>query len=150
VTPSLVFNDAARAIEFYKAVFGAKELMRFPGPGGKIMHAELEIGDSRLMLCDEFPERGVRSPQTIGGSPVSFYVYVKDADAIFNKAIAAGAKETQPLTDMFYGDRAGCVTDPFGHIWYISMHKEDVSAEELQRRAAAMMSGGAQAATAGS
>jgi PhnB protein len=137
VTPYLIVNDGARAIEFYKKAFGATELLRFPRPDGKLMHAEMQIGDSRIMLADEYPERGARSPQSIGGSPVTFHVYVEDVDTTFDQAIAAGAKETRPVMDQFYGDRTGGVTDPFGHTWHLATHKEDVSPEEMQRRAAA-------------
>lgn len=136
-TPYLIARDAARAIEFYKKAFGATELMRMADPSGKVKHAEVKIGDSPIMLADEFPEMGARSPQSFGGSPVSIYLYVEDVDVTFSQAIAAGAKELQPLKDQFYGDRSGGVTDPFGHVWYIATHKEDVSPEELGKRAAA-------------
>ena len=143
ITPHLIIRDAARAIEFYKQAFGAKEIARMPGPDGKsIMHAEIQIGDSRIMLADEAPERDIRSPQTLGGTPVSIMLYVDDVDARYNKAIAAGAKELRPVKDQFYGDRSGCITDPFGHQWTIATHKENVSAEEIDRRMAAMMKQG--------
>ena len=137
-TPYLIVKDAAGALEFYKKALGAKELMRFPGPGGRVVHAEIKIGDSPIMLADEHPEMGARSPQAFGGSPVSICLYVEDVDARFNQAIAAGAKAVRPVKDQFYGDRSGTLTDPYGHTWTISTHKEDVSEEEMQRRMAAM------------
>jgi len=137
VTPYLVVKGGARALDFYKQAFGAKELFRFPGPGGKIMHAEIKIGDSPIMLADEFPEMGATSPESLGGTPVGIMLYVENVDALFNKAVAAGAKVSRPVIDQFYGDRSGTVTDPFGHKWTIATHKEDVSPEEMQKRAAA-------------
>lgn len=137
VTPHLITKNAARALEFYKKAFGATELMRHGGPQGKIMHAEIKIGNSIVMLADEFPERGAVSPGTTGGCPVTFYVYVEDVDAVFAQALAAGAKQKEPVTVEFYGDRRGGVTDPFGHIWYIATRVENVSPEELSKRAAA-------------
>lgn len=139
VTPYLIADDAAGAIEFYKQAFGATELMRLAAPGGRVGHAELRIGDSRIMLADEFPDMGARSPKAIGGSPVSLHLYVEDVDATVRQAIAVGAKELRPVKDQFYGDRLGSVEDPFGHVWHVSTHKEDVPAEELERRAAAAM-----------
>jgi PhnB protein len=136
-TPYLIIKDAARAIEFYKKAFGATELMRMAQPDGRIGHAEIRIGDSPIMLADEFPEMGHRSPQSLGGSPVSILLYVEDVDALFNQAVSAGAKVERPVQDQFYGDRIGGVTDPFGHIWYIATHKEEVSPEEMRKRAAA-------------
>jgi len=138
LTPYLVVNGAARALEFYKQAFGATEVARMPGPGGKIMHAEIKIGDSHLMLADEFPEMDARSPQTIGGTPVGLMLYFEDADAVFARAVSAGAKVLRPVQDQFYGDRSGTVADPFGHKWTISTHKEDLSMEEIQKRAAAL------------
>lgn len=138
VTPYLVVNGGASALEFYKKVFGATELTRFDGPDGKLAHAEIRIGDSIVMLSDEFADRGFRGPQSIGGSPVGLMVYVDDCDKMFNRAIAAGATVKKPLEDQFYGDRSGTLVDPFGHLWTIGTHKEDVSPEELQRRMAAM------------
>jgi PhnB protein len=135
-TPYLIVNGAAQALEFYKKAFGATEMMRFPGPGGKIMHAEIKIGDSPIMLADEAPEMGARSPKTIGGTPVSLLLYVEDVDAWASKAVAAGAKVQRPVQDQFYGDRTGTFEDPFGHVWSIATHKEDVSLEEMQKRAA--------------
>jgi PhnB protein len=138
-TPYLIVKGAGDALEFYKKALGATEIMRFPGPDGRVMHAEIKIGDSMLMLADENPAMGARSPKTLGGSPISIMLYVEDADARFNQAVAAGAKVVRPLMDQFYGDRSGIVEDPFGHSWSISTHKEDVPAEEMQRRAEAFM-----------
>lgn len=135
VTPYLCVNDGAAAIEFYKRAFGAQELFRMQLPDGKISHAELQIGDSRVMLAGEFPEMNFRSPKTLGGSPIMMHLYVEDCDAWFNRAVEAGAKVTRPLADQFYGDRGGMVEDPFGHSWYLSTHVEDVSEEELKERA---------------
>ena len=142
VTPYLIIRDAARALEFYKKAFGATELMRFPAPGGKIGHAEIKVGDGVVMLADESPEMGHKSPQTLGGSAITLMFYVPDVDAQFAKAVAAGGTVKQALKDQFYGDRSGTITDPFGHIWTIATHKEDVSPEEMQRRMAAMPSSG--------
>jgi PhnB protein len=136
-TPYLIVDDAAAAIEFYKKAFGATELMRMPKPNGKIGHAEIKIGDSPIMLADEAPEVGARSPRTIGGSPVSILLYVDDVDSTFTKAVNGGAKVQRPVADQFYGDRTGGVEDPFGHLWYIATHVEDVSPEEMKKRAAA-------------
>jgi PhnB protein len=138
VTPYLIVDGADRAIEFYKQAFGAKERMRFPMPGGKVGHAELEIGDSLVMLADEAPDMGYVGPKSAGGTPVSLMVYDVDVDARVAQAVAAGAVVTREVKDEFYGDRIGTVTDPFGHIWSIATHKEDVSAEEMQRRMAAL------------
>jgi len=138
VTPYLIVSNAAKAIDFYKQALGAKELMRIAAPGDKVGHAELQIGDSRLMLADEYPQMGARSPESFGGSPVTLALYVEDVDAVFNRAVAAGAKVLKPLQDQFYGDRSGTFTDPSGHNWTVATHKEDVSPEEIQRRAAAM------------
>ena len=137
-TPYLIVRDGARAIEFYQQAFGAVEIMRFRAPGGKIGHAEFKIGDSPIMLADEWPECDARSPQTIGGTPVGLLLYVEDCDAVFDRAVAAGAKVFMPVKDQFYGDRSGTVIDPFGHKWTIATHKEDIPLEEMQRRAAAM------------
>jgi PhnB protein len=137
VTPYLVVRDAARAIDFYKRAFGAKELFRMPAPGGKIGHAELQIGDSRIMLSDENPQMGAKSPQALNGSPVGLFLYVEDVDGFYKQAVAAGAKQTQPPQDMFWGDRYGRLQDPFGHDWSVATHKEDVAPEELSKRAAA-------------
>jgi len=142
VTPYLIIRDAARALEFYKKAFGATELMRFPGSGGTIGHAEMKIGEGVVMLADESPEMGHKSPQTLGGTATTLLFYVADVDAQFAKALAAGATVKQALKDQFYGDRSGTITDPFGHIWTIATHKEDVSPEEMQRRMAEMQSNG--------
>ncbi len=139
VNPYLCVDDAARAIEFYKEAFGATERMRMEAPGGKIGHAELRIGDSVVMLADEFPEMNFRSPQSIGGAGVQFYIYDEDVDARVERAVAAGAKLTRPVKDEFYGDRSGGVEDPFGHHWYISTHIEDPTPEEIKQRLEAEM-----------
>ena len=136
-TPYLIIKNAADAIEFYKKAFGATELFRIDQPDGKIGHAEIKIGDSPIMLSDEFPEMGHRGPQSLGGSAVSLMLYVEDVDAVVNRATTAGAKLDRPVEDKFYGDRAGSLTDPFGHIWHIGTHKEDVSPQEMEKRAAA-------------
>ncbi len=141
-TPYLIIGGAGDAIEFYKKAFGATELFRFPTPDGKIGHAEIKIGDSPIMLADEYPEMGYKGPQSLGGSPVSMMIYVEDVDTIFNQAVAAGATVKEAVTDKFYGDRLGTVADPFGHVWHISTHKEDVSIEEMQKRAQAAHGGG--------
>lgn len=137
VNPYLCVSDAARAIEFYKEAFGATERMRMEAPGGKIGHAEIVIGDSIIMLADEHPELNFRSPKTLGGPSSHFMIYVEDVDARIEQAVAAGAKLVKPVKDEFYGDRSGSVEDPFGHLWYISTHMEDVSREEMERRVAA-------------
>lgn len=137
VTPYLALKQAADAIEFYRRAFGAKERMRMPGPDGKIGHAELEIGNSVIMLADEYPDMDFRGPASIGGTSVTLHLYVPDVDATFSKATAAGAKPVRAVEDQFYGDRAGSVRDPFGHVWHIATHKEDLSPEELRRRAEA-------------
>jgi len=137
ITPYLMVQDAAGAIEFYKKVFGATERLRLPAED-RIAHAELEIGDSVIMLADECPERNALSPQSVGGTPVCLHLYVKDCDDVFASAIAAGAKEIRPVENQFYGDRSGMFTDPFGHKWNVATHVEDVSPEELQKRMAAM------------
>jgi len=142
VTAYLIVDGAAKALDFYQRVFAAKERMRMPGPGGKIGHAEIAIGDSVVMLADEHPEMGARSPRAIGGSPVSIMVYVPDVDATVKAAVGAGAKLVHPVEDKFYGDRSGAIEDPFGHQWHISTHKEDVPPEEIARRAAAMAKAG--------
>jgi len=136
-TPYLIIKDAAQAIEFYKKAFGATEVMRFAQPDGRIGHAEIKIGDSHIMLADEFPEMGARSPQSLGGSPVSILLYVEDVDAQAKQAVAAGAKVVRPVKDQFYGDRSGSFEDPFGHQWHIATHVEDVAPDEMHKRAAA-------------
>jgi PhnB protein len=137
VTPYLYAKGASQAIEFYKKAFSATERMRITAPDGRVGHAELQIGDSIIMLADEFPEMDVRSPKTLGGSPVSIHLYVEDVDAVFRQAVAAGAIEKRPVADQFYGDRQGGIEDPFGHMWWISTHKEDLSMDEIKKRAAA-------------
>jgi PhnB protein len=139
VSPYLFIRGAAQAIDFYKQAFDASERMRMPGPNGKIMHAELQIGDSMVMLADEFPEMSALSPETVGGTPVMIAIYVDDVDATFNRAIAAGAKPLRPVANQFYGDRSGSLVDPFGHKWNLATHVEDVSHEEMTRRTEAMM-----------
>ncbi|HET8563976.1 MAG TPA: VOC family protein [Candidatus Binatia bacterium] len=139
-TPYLSVKEAARAIEFYKKAFGAREVMRMPQPDGKIGHAEVRIGDAPIMLADEFPEMNFRSPQSIGGTPVNIVVYVQDVDALVKQAEAAGAKVLKPPADQFYGDRMAWLEDPFGHSWSFATHIEDVSPEEMQKRAAAQHS----------
>ncbi|TMB21146.1 MAG: VOC family protein [Deltaproteobacteria bacterium] len=141
-TPYLCCKDAARAIEFYKKAFGATEAMRLSEPGGRIGHAEIRIGDAPIMLSDEYPEMDVRSPQSLGGSPVLIHLYVDDVDALASRAVAAGAKLLRPVADQFYGDRSGTLTDPFGHRWMIATRKEDVSAAEMQKRYDALMKTG--------
>jgi PhnB protein len=136
-TPYLIIKGAAKAIEFYKKAFGAAEMMRMTQPDGRVGHAEIKIGDSPIMLADEFPEMGARSPQSLGGSPVSILLYVQDVDALTSSAIAAGAKVIRPVKDQFYGDRSGSLEDPFGHQWHIATHVEDVAPEEMKKRAAA-------------
>ena len=143
VTPYLILDDATRALEFYKKALSAVELMRMPAPGGKIGHAEIRIGDSPVMLADEDPNMGQKSARTIGASPISLMVYVEDVDARVAQAVAAGAKLTRPVADQFYGDRTGGIEDPFGYHWYIATHVEDVPSDELEKRAAKAMSGGA-------
>ena len=138
VTPYLTVTDSARAIDFYKRAFGAEELYRVDGPDGKVAHAEIRIGDSIVMLSDEMPGWS-RSPQSLGGTPVNIFLYVKDVDGVFNRAVVAGAKVAMPVSDMFWGDRYGQVTDPFGHSWSLATHKEDVPLEELRERTKAAM-----------
>lgn len=133
-TPYLIVNGAADAIEFYKKAFGATELFRMAGPDGKIGHAEIKIGNSPIMLADEFPEMGARSAKTLGGSPMFLMLYVENVDALVAQAVAAGAKEVRPLQNQFYGDRSGTFEDPFGLSWTLSTHVEDVPPEEMQRR----------------
>lgn len=137
VTPYLCVSGCAEAIEFYKKAFEATEVSRMPDPSGKIGHAEIKIGESMIMLSDEFPELGVLSPKTIGGTPVALMLYFQDVDAVGARAIAAGARLTRAIEDQFYGDRSGKLEDPFGHVWWIATHIEDVSQEEMEKRAAA-------------
>jgi PhnB protein len=140
VTPYITVKGAAQAIDFYKRAFGAEEVERVPGPDGKsVMHAEVKIGDSIVMLSDEFPQAGSRSPQTLGGSTGYLFLYVPDVDAAFKRAVDAGAKPTMPLADMFWGDRFGKVADPFGHEWGLATHQEDLTPEEIHKRGQAEM-----------
>jgi PhnB protein len=139
VTPYLAVEDAARAIEFYTRAFGAKEAVRMDAPGGKIGHAELEIGDSRIMLSDPFPQASTKPPKELGGTSFSVMMYVEDVDAAFKRAVDAGATVSMELADMFWGDRFGTVTDPFGHSWSLATHVEDVPPEEMAERAKAAM-----------
>lgn len=151
VTAGLTVRDAAAAIEFYKKALGAQELMRMPMPDGKIGHAELKIGDSIIFLNDEFPQMGHKSPQTLGGASGSIYLYVEDVDKAFKRATDAGATTKMPIADMFWGDRYGQVVDPFGHVWGLSTHVEDVSPAEMEKRSkewAAQMAEQAQKKTA--
>ena len=140
LTPYLIVDGAADALEYYKKAFGAIELFRM-AHGDKIGHAEMKIGDSPFMLGDSQPEMGYKGPKAYGGSPVGLMIYVDDCDAIFKQAIDAGGTEVKPLQDQFYGDRSGTLTDPFGHVWTVSTHKEDVSSEEIEKRLAAMAKG---------
>lgn len=141
ITPYLIMADAAGAIEFYKKAFGATEKLRLDGPGGTIMHAEIQIGDSVVMMSNEHPDMGFKGPHSYGGTPVSLLIYTEDCDQMFAQAIAAGAKEMKPLQDQFYGDRSGTVTDPYGHVWSIATHKEDLTQEQIDERFAKMMKG---------
>lgn len=139
ITPYITVRSAVAALDFYKTAFGAVEIMRFEMPGGGVAHAEIQIGDSKVMLGDENPDFGNKSPQTLGGTPGGLCIYVADCDAVFAKALAAGATVMKPMADQFYGDRSGTVIDPFGHAWTIATHKEDVSIDEMKARLAAMM-----------
>ena len=141
VTPYLFVDGAGAAIDFYCSVLGARERMRMPGPGGRVFHAELELGDSMIMLGDQNPEGGVLGPHAIGGTPVMVHVYVEDADGVFERAIAAGAKALRPVEDQFYGDRSGRFEDPFGHRWDVATHVEDVEPDEMEKRVAAIGGG---------
>jgi PhnB protein len=142
VTPYLIVRDALRAIDFYKQVFGATEVLRLLYPDGRVAHAELAIGQGFVMLAEEMDAMGYRGPQSLGGTPVSLLVYVPDVDAAFARAVAAGATAQRPVADQFYGDRSGTLVDPFGHVWSIATHQEDVSAAEMARRMQAMTSTG--------
>jgi PhnB protein len=144
VTPYLTVNDGGRAIDFYKRAFGAQEIARMQGPDGKVGHAELRIGDSIVMLADEMPGSGCRSPQALGGTTAGIFLYVKDVDSAFRQAVSAGAKSDAEPADMFWGDRFGRLTDPFGHSWSVATHKEDVAPDEMQKRAKASMAAMAQ------
>jgi PhnB protein len=135
VTPSIFVRGAGKAIDFYTKAFGAEEVMRFPGPDGSIMHAEIRVGDSPIMLADEMPEQGGRSPEAFGGTPVSFFVYGENVDAAWKRAVDAGATPIVPLADQFWGDRAGCLKDPFGHQWWLASHVQDMTPDELRKAA---------------
>jgi PhnB protein len=141
VIPYLIVDGASAAIDFYTSVLGATERMRMPGPGDKVMHAELELGNSVIMLADEFPEMNAVSPRSVGGTPVSLYVYVENVDDVFERAVQAGAKPLQAVEDKFYGDRSGTFEDPFGHHWGVSSHVEDVPPDEMSKRMEAMSAG---------
>jgi PhnB protein len=141
ITPYLIVRGAAAAIDFYRTAFGATERLRMDAPGGTIGHAELLVGGSLIMLADEMPEMGWSSPPAIGGTPVSLHLYVEDVDAVVERALAAGAALSRPVADQFYGDRLGTVVDPFGHVWSIASHIEDVPPEEMRRRAEALFGG---------
>jgi PhnB protein len=142
VTPYLIVDGAAAAIDFYTSVLGAVERGRLDGPDGKVGHAELEIGDSMIMLADEHPEMGAEGPRTVGGTPVTVHVYVEDADAVFARALEGGATSLQDVEDKFYGDRSGSFEDPFGHRWSVASHVEDIPPEEMSKRAAEVAAGG--------
>ena len=134
VTPHLIVRGGAKALEFYRAAFGAEETVRMPGPDGRLMHAEMRIGDSVVMLSDEFPEPGSKSPQSLGGCSGGIFLYVDNVDAAFKRAVDAGCAAKMPPTDMFWGDRFARLTDPFGHAWAMATHVEDVPPEEMKRR----------------
>ena len=138
VTPYLIVKGGSDALDFYKRAFGATELMRFATPDGRIAHAEIQIGNARIMLGDEQPDRGHRSPESLGGSGSGIMLYLEDVDQVFNRAIQAGAKALEPVQNQFYGDRSGTLADPFGHWWTIATHVEDVPPEEMERRARSM------------
>jgi PhnB protein len=140
-TPYLCVNDAVRALEFYKKAFGAREVMRMPQPDGKVGHAEIRIGEATIMLADEYPDMEFRSPRAIGGTPVNILVYVENVDRLVEQAVAAGATVKRPVADQFYGDRLGVLEDPFGHSWSFATHIEDVSPEDMKKRAAEKFGG---------
>jgi PhnB protein len=146
-TPYLIVKGAAEAIEFYKRAFGATEMLRMADPQGKVGHAEIKIGDSVIMLADEHPAMGYRGPRSLGGSSVSILLYLEDVDGVFERAVKAGAKAQRPVMNQFYGDRSGTLEDPFGHVWTVATHVEDVAPEEMQRRAQAAMKSASSAAT---
>src|SRR5215471_19556814 len=141
VTPYLIIKDASAAIDFYKKAFGATETFRMPGPGNTVAHAELKIGDSMIMLADDYPQAIAHSPQSLGGTCITIHLYVSDVDAVANRAIAAGIKVLRPVENQFYGDRSGNFQDPFGHIWSIGTHVEDVAPDEMKKRIEAMAKG---------
>jgi len=138
VAPYLAIKNAVSALEFYQKAFGAKETYRLVLPDGRLGHAEIRLGDSLIMLADEFPELGGKAPESLGGSPVSIHLYVEDVDAFVKRAVAAGARVLKPVTDQFYGDRSGQLEDPYGHLWWVATHKEDVAPEEMQKRVRAL------------
>jgi PhnB protein len=138
VAPYLAIKNAAGALDFYKTAFGATETYKLIIPDGRVGHAEIRLGDSLIMLSDEFPEFGGKAPESLGGSPVSIHLYVEDVDAFFKRALAAGARELKPVMDQFYGDRSGQLQDPFGHLWWVATHKEEVAPEEIQKRVRAL------------
>jgi PhnB protein len=142
VTPYLIIDGASDAIDFYTKVLGAQERMRMPGPDGKLGHAELQLGNSVIMLADEFPDMGAVGPKSVGGTPVTLHVYVEDVDSVFANAVASGAKEIRAVENQFYGDRSGQFEDPFGHQWNVASHVEDVPPEEMEKRAAEAMQQG--------
>ena len=141
VAPYLAVAGGAAALDFYRRAFGAEELFRFAMPDGRLGHAEIRIGDSIVMLSDEFPEFGVKSPRTLGGTPVTIHLYVEDVDAFFRRALAAGAEERRPVMDQFWGDRSGQLADPFGHVWWVATHTEDVPPEQFPERMKAAYAG---------
>jgi len=138
VAPYLAIKNAAAALEFYEQGFGAVETYKLIAPDGRVGHAEIRLGDSLIMLSDEFPELGGKAPEALGGSPVSIHLYVEDVDAFVKRAVAAGARELKPVANQFYGDRSGQLQDPFGHLWWVATHKEDVASDEMQRRVRAL------------
>ena len=142
VTPHIVVKGAGAAMDFYKKAFGAEEIMRMPAPDGSLMHGELKLGNSRIMIAEENPQMGCQSPLTLGGSPVTIHMYVKDVNAFYNQAVKAGATPIMPVTDMFWGDRYGMVADPYGHKWSVATHVEDVTPEECGRRMEKAFAGG--------
>lgn len=139
VTPYLIVDDAAAAIDFYARALGAEELMRLAGPGGSVMHAEIKVGDSPVMLADANPDWDMRGPTALGGTPVSLALYVEDVDEVFQRAVAAGGEQVRPVQDQFYGDRTGTLRDPYGHVWTIATHKEDLEPAEIEKRFEEMM-----------
>ncbi len=139
VTPYLIVDNTRSAIDFYRQAFGASEIMRLDGPHQKIWHAEIQIGNARIMLADEFAEMGIHCPKTLGGAGISLLIYVDEVDAVFAQALAAGATQLRAVQDQFYGDRSGMLRDPYGHIWSIATHKEDLSIEEIRSRSHALL-----------
>ena len=140
VAPYLAIKNAVGALEFYRNAFGAVESFKLLVPDGRVGHAEIHLGDSLIMLSDEFPEFGGKAPESLGGSPVSIHLYVEDVDTFVMRAVAAGAREVKPVTNQFYGDRSGQLQDPYGHLWWVATHKEDVPPEELEKRVRALFS----------